>query len=90
MQRTGTLTGPGLGDLLDLLMEPTPATYVRQVLCLYRQRGWEFEQAWAQAMRTLPRYLPEIGWWRENFHAQKERWRAAYDAPTASGVLVAA
>ena len=79
--RSGTLDAQGVADLIDLLMEPTPATYVRQVLCLYRDRGWDFEQAWAQAMRTLPRHLPDMPEWRANFHAQKQRWRVAYETP---------
>jgi hypothetical protein len=54
--------------------------HVRVVLQGYRQRGYGFEQAWAQAMRTLPKTLPDLREWRDHFHAQKEMWRKAYCA----------
>ena len=49
------------------------------MLKVYRDRGYEFEVAWAQALRSLPRNLEGVKWWRAQFHRDKERWRAAYE-----------
>jgi len=76
-QKRGGLGGPGLADLLDLLTEPSPAQHVRLVLKVYRDRGYAFEYAWAQALRSLPRSAA-MAWWRQHLHSEKERWRAAY------------
>lgn len=78
MVRKGRLDGPGVARLIDVLMEPTPATYVGAALKLYREREWDFEPAWAQVMRSLPRHLPDIDAWRESFHAAKPAWKRAY------------
>ena len=67
-----------MARLIDILTEPSPATFVGTVLKLYRQRGYDFEVAWSQAMRSLPRSLDGVQWWRAQFHRDKERWRAAY------------
>lgn len=80
MELRGPLDGPGVSTLLDLLLEPTPATHVRLVLKIHRDRGYGFEYAWAQAMRTLPRTLPERDWWRGHFHDTKWRWKEAFSA----------
>lgn len=76
--RRGRLDGPGVGILLDLLMDPTPATHVRIVLREYRTRGAGFEFAWAQALRSLPRNNPEVEQWRALLHGQKAHWRESY------------
>lgn len=89
MELRGSLDGPGVSNLLDLLLEPTPATHVRLVLKIHRDRGYGFEYAWAQAMRTLPRTLPERDWWRGHFHDTKWRWKEAFSAPAAQAELAA-
>jgi hypothetical protein len=76
--RKGGLDGPGVAALLDILTEPSPATFVKTVLKVYRDRDLPFEAAWAQAMRSLPRTLEGVEWWRAHFHHEKARWRAAY------------
>lgn len=63
-------------------MEPSPATYVGLALKLYRERGWEFEAAWAQVLRSLPRTLPDLPAWRASLKDAKPAWRAAYEAVT--------
>ena len=78
-ERTGPLDAEGLVVLIDLMCSPSPASHVEIVLREYRKREWEFEQAWAQAMRTLPRSLPDIDEWRATLHSQKETWRGAYE-----------
>lgn len=78
-QRKGKLDGPGVGHLIEILCEPSPATFVRQVLVLYLERQLDFEAAWAQAMRALPRTLPDVAWWRGHFHDEKHRWKAEYE-----------
>jgi len=82
-QKRGVLDGPGVAQLIDLLTEPTPASHVRLVLKVHRDRGYGFEHAWAQAMRSLPRDMQGIDWWRAEFHRDKKRWRAAYERATA-------
>ena len=79
MERSGTLGREGLVTLIDLLMSPSPAAHVGIILREYRKRDWDFEQAWAQALRTLPRSLPEIDDWREQLHDTKGSWRDAYE-----------
>jgi hypothetical protein len=74
----GRLDRDGLATLIDLLMAPSPAAHVGIVLREYRRRGWEFEPAWAQALRTLPRSAPEIEEWRDQLHGTKETWRESY------------
>jgi len=78
-ERVGTLDRKDFSTLLDLLLEPSPAMHVRIVLREYRRRGWPFEQAWAQALRTLPRSAPGIKEWRRTLHRSKERWRECYE-----------
>ena len=81
MEERGALGADEARDLLELLTEPSPAMYVRMVLCLYRRRGWIFERAWAQALRSLPRKdVPDIDAWRSRLHRDKDLWRMAYDA----------
>ena len=77
--RRGPLDGPGVAALLDILTEPSPASFVGTVLKVYRDRHYEFEVGWAQAMRSLPRTLEGVDWWRAQFHRDKERWRGAYE-----------
>lgn len=82
-ERTGPLDREGVITLVDLMMSPSPASHVGIVLREYRKRAWDFEQAWAQALRTLPRSLPDIDEWRDTLHGQKETWRASYEQPSA-------
>lgn len=77
-ERSGSLDADGLEALLGLLLDPSPATQVRIVLREYRRLGWGFEQAWAQAMRTLPRKTPDAAEWRALFHRQKPIWADSY------------
>jgi hypothetical protein len=86
VQRRGKLDGPGVHALIEAVSAPSPATHVRLVLKIYRERGYGFEYAWAQAMRTLPHSLPERAEWKGHLRAQKPLWRNAYDAPRGSGV----
>lgn len=81
-ERHGPLDHDGTVALIDLLMSPSPASHVGIVLREYRKLAWEFEQAWAQALRTLPRSLPDIAEWRRVLHGQKETWRDAYEQPS--------
>jgi len=78
--RRGPLDGPGVAALLDILTEPSPASFVGTVLRVHRDRGYEFEVAWCQALRSLPRSLEGVDWWRAQLHRDKPRWRAAYEA----------
>lgn len=78
----GRLDGPGLHELIELVCSPSPAMHVRIVLKGYRDRGYGFEFAWAQAMRTLPKTLPELQDWKHHFRAQKPMWRRAYEGTT--------
>lgn len=86
MQRKGFLDGPGVATLIDILMEPSPAQHVGLVLKVYRDRGYAFEYAWAQAMRSLPREVAGMDWWRAHFHREKARWKLAYERPTGLAV----
>lgn len=85
VERRGGLDRRGIETLLDVLMEPSPASYVGLALKLYRERGWEFEAAWAQVMRSLPRTLPDLQAWRASLRAAKDSWRAAYEAGSGRG-----
>jgi hypothetical protein len=69
-----------MGIILDLLLDPTPASHVRIVLREYRTRGAGFEFAWAQALRSLPRNNPEVEEWRDTLHGHKEHWRDCYES----------
>jgi len=79
MERTGPLGRESLASLIELLMAPSPAAHVGIVLREYRRLGWGFEQAWAQALRTLPRSAPEIENWRRALHDSKGSWRDCYE-----------
>lgn len=77
----GGLDQQGFHDLLGVLTDPTPATQVRLVLKVYRDRGYAFEYAWAQAMRMVPRSLPDHEEWKTHFHEHKAVWKRSYNAP---------
>lgn len=69
----------GRPSLLERVDEPSPATDVRAVLRLYRDRGYTFERAWSRALRTLPRSAAGIEEWRSLLHRTKPVWKAAYE-----------
>lgn len=77
-QRTGTLSEDDLAMLLDLLLEASPAMVVRIVLREHARRGTAFEQAWLNAMQSIPRSGDEAALWRQQLHRHKPEWRAAY------------
>jgi hypothetical protein len=89
--RKGSLDGPGAAALIDLLTTPSPASHVRLVLKVYRDHHpklgpdvyrTRFEEAWAMAMRMLPRGLPGVDEWRATLHDHKDDFRRAYGSPT--------
>lgn len=68
-----------MAELLDILDEPSPASDVRELLDLYRKRGYPFEQAWSRALRTLPQKVVGIEEWHVLLHRTKPAWRDAYE-----------
>lgn len=60
----------------------TPAQYVAQVLLVARQRGWDFEDAWSAAVRSLPRpgttATVQLHEWRDCLKWAKPAYEAAY------------
>ena len=81
-ERSGPLDHDGVVTLIDLLMSPSPARHVGIVLREYRKRDWDFEQAWAQAMRTLPRSMPDIDDCARR-STRRKSWRDADGQPQA-------
>lgn len=79
---SGGLDAHSLAGLIELLMDPSPARHIRIVLGLYRDRDYAFEHAWAQALRSLPRTMPEVDEWREHLRDTKAHWKGAYLAPS--------
>ncbi|MEX2194302.1 MAG: hypothetical protein WD844_03375 [Thermoleophilaceae bacterium] len=68
-----------VAEFLDILDEPSPASDVREMLKLYRTRGYPFEQAWSRALRTLPQRVVGIDEWHFQLRRTKPAWRAAYE-----------
>ncbi|MEX2195908.1 MAG: hypothetical protein WD844_11535 [Thermoleophilaceae bacterium] len=75
----GGFGGPSLLELVDT---PSPASDVRAMLRLYRDRGHPFEDAWSRTLRSLPQAMPGIEEWRSLLHRTKQVWKAAYERPS--------
>lgn len=69
----------GAAGLVDVIADPSPATDVREMLQLFRERGYPFEQAWSRAIRSLPQRGQEINEWHFQLRRTKSAWRAAYE-----------
>lgn len=65
----------------------SPVVRVGIVLVWHGRRGTSFTQAWASAMRSLPRD-DDAAEWRTILKSQREQWRDSYEARF--GQLVAA
>lgn len=57
----------------------TPAEHTRIVLAEFRSIGTPFTQAWASAMRSLPRRQPEYREWKDVLAWARPAFRAYYE-----------
>lgn len=57
----------------------SPAVRVGIVLVWHGRRGTPFTQAWASAMRSLPRD-DDASEWRGIFKSQRKQWQDSYEA----------
>jgi hypothetical protein len=75
----GGLDHDGVQQLLALVASDSPAGHVRVVLAYHRRHGRPFSEAWASALRSIPRKDPSVADWRVALRWSREHYRVAYE-----------
>jgi hypothetical protein len=65
--------------LLALVAADSPAAHVRVVLAYHRAAGRPFAEAWASALRSIPRKQDDLASYREALRWSRDEWRLAYE-----------
>jgi hypothetical protein len=87
VERHGGLGREAAQVLVDLVAAESPAAHVRVVLAHHRRCGRPFNEAWASALRSIPRNDEQLPEYRAALRATKNVWRRAYEQ--SSDLLVA-